>query len=246
MVAAESLYVERIAGARPVLVFLHHGLGCVSLWRDFPRRVSEAMGCAALVYDRCGHGRSGACGYERQPDYLHVEAARLRDFIQAQGLGDVVLIGHSDGGTIALLYAALEGVSQPRGIVAEASHLFVEDVTRAGVRAAVDGYRNGMREKLMRHHGGNTDRLFWDWAGGWLSPRFDGFDIRGELQGVRCPVLAVQGADDEYGTLKQVEALERAVSGPCERAMIPACGHEPHLQAQGATLDAVTRAVLGW
>ncbi len=246
MVSSESLHVERIHGVAPTLVFLHHGLGCVSLWRDFPRKLAEATGCAALIYDRCGHGKSAPCSRPRQPDYLHHEAHTLRALLAAEDAANIILIGHSDGGTIALLYAALPGVPQPRGIITEAAHLFVEDVTRAGIRAAVDAYSAGMREKLMRHHGPNTSRLFWDWAGGWLSPRFDAFDIRAQLRSVHAPVLAIQGLDDEYGTLAQINAIEHAIGGPFQRELIPACAHEPHIQAPVPTLQAMSRAILSW
>jgi pimeloyl-ACP methyl ester carboxylesterase len=226
------------------LVFLHHGLGSVSLWRDFPQKLAAATGLRALVYDRCGHGKSARCGWERQPDYLHREADVLQELLESRGIRDAILIGHSDGGTIAFLYAAR--VAQPRAIISEAAHLFVEDITRAGIRDTVDAYRAGMREKLLRHHGVNTDSLFWDWAGGWLSPRFDSFDIRAAMGAVRCPVLALQGLDDEYGTPAQVDAIEGGVGGKFKRAMIPACRHEPHSQAFEPTFDAMRSAIEAW
>jgi pimeloyl-ACP methyl ester carboxylesterase len=227
-------------------VFLHHGLGSVSLWRDFPARLAAATGLPALVYDRCGHGKSPPCEQPRQPDYLHREARVLASLLEVHEARNPILIGHSDGGSIAFLYAALPDVPAPLGIISEAAHLFVEDVTRAGIRATVDSYRAGLRDRLLRHHGGNTDRLFWNWAGGWLSPRFDSFDVREHVAAVRCPVMAIQGLEDEYGTLAQVEAIEGSVNGPVERVLIPGCAHEPHSQAPDATFAAMVRAISSW
>lgn len=247
-VPLNELYTERIAGPReaPVLVFLHHGLGSAGLWRDIPASLARMTQLPALVYDRRGHGRSAPLPSPRSSDYLDCEAAVLEDVLREMGTKDFVLIGHSDGASIALLYAARPGVPSPRGIVSEAAHLFVEQVTRAGIRNAVDAYNAGLREKLARHHGAKTDQLFWDWAGLWLSPGFDGFDIRARMAAVRCPVLALQGEQDEYGTQAQVAAIEAFCSGPVRSVMIPQCGHEPHFQAPEITFEAIVQAISSW
>jgi pimeloyl-ACP methyl ester carboxylesterase len=245
-VLCDSLYVERIPGKRaaPLLLFLHHGLGCVSLWRDFPAKLVAATGLPALVYDRLGHGRSPALRQPRTPRYLHEEAEVLHHLLEADGTRDFVLIGHSDGASIALLYTARDNAPPPRAIISESAHLFVEDITRAGIRAAVDAYGQGLRERLMRHHGDNTDTLFWNWAGTWLAPSFDAFDIREEARRVRCPVFALQGTEDEYGTAAQIEAIRACCQGPVETRFIPGARHEPHQQAFEAAFDAMRGALL--
>jgi pimeloyl-ACP methyl ester carboxylesterase len=246
MPPADSLHFEETGGAEtnvPTLVFLHHGLGSVSLWRDFPQRVCAATGLPALLFDRCGHGRSPECTVSPGVDRHHKEALTLRDLLEKQKIKDFILIGHSDGASIALLYATLPDAVPPRGIISEAAHLFVEDVTRAGIRSTVDTYRTVLRQRLLRHHGEKTDRLFWNWAGGWLSPQFDSWNICAELAAVRCPVVAIQGADDEYGTIAQLEAIKHSTSGQVETVIIPACAHEPHQQAPDATLAVMERAI---
>ncbi|MBI3682363.1 MAG: alpha/beta hydrolase [Acidobacteria bacterium] len=242
------LYVERIpaAAAGPTLVFLHHGLGCVPLWRDFPARLTGATGLPALLYDREGHGRSPALAWPRACGYLEREADVLCHLLHQEHISDFILLGHSDGGSIALLYAALSNARPPRGVISEAAHLFVEDITRAGIRRTVDSYRAGLREKLMRYHGEKTDALFWSWAGLWLAPSFDAFDIRARLGEVRCPVLALQGADDEYGTAAQLEAIAASVSGPVETLLIPSSGHEPHSDAFETAFEAMRTVIALW
>lgn len=246
--ACDGLFVQRWEGTRcgPVLVFLHHGLGSVGQWRDFPAELTAATGLPGLAYDRCGHGRSVACEEARTPRYMHREAEVLGELLAREGVGDFVLIGHSDGGSIALLYGALEGQVAPRGIVAESAHVFVEDVTRQGIRLTVDAYVSGMREKLRRYHGENTERLFWEWSGTWLAPSFDEWNLCAGLRGVQCPVVVVQGVEDEYGTEAQVDAIVRGVPRAAGRVMIPGAAHEPHHQARGATVEAMRAAVMGF
>ncbi|MCC6343863.1 MAG: alpha/beta hydrolase [Bryobacterales bacterium] len=226
------------------MIFLHHGLGCVSLWRDYPAKLAEAVGCPALVHDRKGHGRSPALTQPRTPRYLHDEAQALDHLIGKEKIRDFFLVGHSDGASIALLYAALANATQPRAIITEAAHLFVDGITRAGIRAAVDAYGQGLRERLMRHHGEKTDTLFWNWAGSWLAPSFDAFDIREEAKRVSCPVFALQGTDDEYGSPAQIEAIRACCRGPVETRFIPGARHEPHQQAFEETLAWMRGALL--
>ncbi|MCZ2146539.1 MAG: alpha/beta hydrolase [Bryobacterales bacterium] len=242
----DSLYVERIAGrrTRPLLVFLHHGLGCVSLWRDFPARLVQATECPALIYDRLGHGRSPPLPQPRTPRYLYDEAQALHHLLHTEKTPDFVLVGHSDGASIALLYAALPNAPPPRAIISEAAHLFVEDITRAGIRDAVDAYGQGLRERLVRHHGTKTDTLFWNWAGVWLAPSFDAFDIREQARRVCCPVFALQGSEDEYGSAAQIEAIRACCRGPVQTRFIPGARHEPHRQAFDTVFDVMRGALL--
>lgn len=242
---APSLYVERIAAThdKPVLVFLHHGLGSAGQWRDFPAQLSAATGLPAFLYDRCGHGRSPACTEPRTPLYMHREAEALHRLLTHHAIDDFILIGHSDGASIALLYAAIPGVSQPRGILSESAHVFVESITRQGIRATVDAYTAGMRDKLRKYHFANTERLFWDWAGTWLAPSFDSWNLCETIRNVRCPVSVIQGAEDEYGTGAQADAILRFAPGAAEIHIIPDAAHEPHHQARELTLETMRLAI---
>jgi pimeloyl-ACP methyl ester carboxylesterase len=246
-VSAESLHVARIAAASPgpVLVFLHHGLGSISLWRDFPQRLCTATGLPGLLYDRRGHGCSPAAPEPRTHRYLHDEVPVLKQFLARHDVRDFILVGHSDGATIALLYAAQHEGPPPLGIVSIAAHLFVEETTRAGIRRAVDS-ASELLPRLRKHHGTGTESLFWSWAGSWLAPSFDKFDIRGELRAVRCPVLAVQGLQDEYGTPAQLEAIRAAVSGPVQTRLIEVAGHDPHVQSPEELLRVSSEAIRSW
>lgn len=226
------------AGDGQVLVFLHEALGCHSMWKRVPTALSEATGLPFLTYDRLGHGRSGALPRPRDERYLEVEAFEiLPAVLDACGVVDPILIGHSDGGTIALMHASRDKV---RAVVTEAAHVFVEEVTLEGIRAAVESWHTtDLRDRLARHHGDKTEALFDAWAETWLSERFRSWDIRDCLPGIKAPVLIVQGEDDEYGTVHQVEAIAAGVSGPARPVVIPGCRHIPHRQAADRVLPAI-------
>lgn len=229
--------------AAPTLVFLHHGTGSIGQWRDVPLHLAETTGCGALVYDRFGHGASEPLPppYARPPDFMHREARVVPEVLDRAGVRSAVLVGHSDGGSIALL-AAAAGDARIRGVAALAAHVFVEEKTLNGVTAAVAAWRSGrLRERLRRHHGDNADGAFLGWATVWASPEFETFHIEGHLRRIVCPVLAVQGADDAYGTPAQIETIAAAVGGPRKTMLVPDCGHEPHLEARGRVLPALAR-----
>lgn len=239
--AGHRLEVDRIDGAPPTLVFLHEGLGCVSRWRDFPRAVAAATGRAALVYSRRGYGLSEPVPQPRPLTFMHDEARRvLPDLLATAGVDDAVLVGHSDGASIALIYAGENGRGV-RGVVAMAPHVFVEEVcvrSIAAIRAEYAAEGSDVRGKLARHHA-DVDGAFYGWADAWLDPGFRGWDLTGFLPGVRAPVLVIEGADDEYGTVAQVDAVCRGVSGPAERRVLPGCGHVPQRDRPEETLAAV-------
>lgn len=230
-VRIELAWVGPADAHAPAIVFLHEGLGSRSLWRDFPARLCEAAGARGLVFSRPGYGRSSRPADEgaREPDYLHRQAFEiLPAVLEAAGLATGPapwLFGHSDGGTIALLHAA-RFPERTAGVVAVAPHLFVEDVTIAGIEGAREAYRTtDVRLRLARHHD-DPDWVFGSWTGIWLDPRFRGWNIERELAAIRCPVLAMQGAADEYGTLEQLRALARRV--PHARILeIEGAGHSP-------------------
>jgi pimeloyl-ACP methyl ester carboxylesterase len=222
----------------PVLVFLHEGLGCITLWRDFPAGLVEATGLDGLVYDRWGHGKSDPLTVRRPYHYLHDEAFdSLPEVLQQCAVKEAILIGHSDGGTIALLYGARyrQGV---RGIITEAAHVFVEEVTLVGIRETVKHYQSGdLKERLSRYHGANTDTLFRAWADTWLDPGFRDWNVESYLPQVSSPLLVIQGEGDEYATRAQVDAIVGQVSGPARPLLVPQCGHSPHRDARARVLQ---------
>lgn len=230
---------------RPILVFLHEALGCITTWRDFPDRLSKACGCSAMVYDRLGHGQSDRLTPQMQtPAYIDKEALEfLPAVLDACNIRNSVLIGHSDGGTIALLYAA----SHPetiKAIVTEAAHVFVDPLTIEGINQTVRAYASGhLKSRLARHHQENLGPLFRRWATIWRSTEFAGWNITDRIRGVCCPVLVLQGGSDEYGTLDQVEAICAHVSGPARQQIIPDCGHIPHHQARQPVIVAMSQFI---
>ncbi len=226
-VGLEVVYEPRVGA--PTLVFLHEGLGSVSQWRDFPARVAEAAECGLLVYSRQGYGRSNPVPLPRPLTYMHDEGKRvLPALFDALGVGDAFLFGHSDGGSIALI-AAGSGVASVRGLVLEAPHVFCEDISVEAIARAKEAYETTeLRDKLRRHHGDNVDCAFWGWNGAWLDPDFRHWNIEEFLPGVEVPVLVIQGREDPYGTLAQVDAIAGGVRGPCEQAILDGCGHAPH------------------
>ncbi len=233
------LEVERIAGAGPTLVFLHEGLGSRSAWRDFPSQLARATGCGAIVGSRAGYGRSPLRPLPWPIDFMHDEARRaLPALLAAEGVDDAILVGHSDGASIALLYAGEIGVGV-RALLLEAPHVFVEEETVASIAALREPFARGdLRARLQRHHT-DADATFAAWTGVWLDPAFRRWSIAASLPGVRVPTLVIQGADDEYGTVAQVEAVRRGVAGPCETLLLTECGHAPHRDQPARTLAAM-------
>ncbi|MBC7906400.1 MAG: alpha/beta hydrolase [Rhodospirillaceae bacterium] len=215
--------------AAHALVFLHEGLGSVSLWRDFPARVSAATGLPALVFSRAGYGGSSPVSLPRPLDYLEREARDvLPRVLDAAGIASAILIGHSDGASIALVHAALDH-GRVKAVVAMAPHSFVEDMCLAAIAQAAEAYEKGdLRARLQRHHSANVDCAFWGWNRAWLDPAFKPMDLRPYLPRIQVPVLVIQGEDDEYATLAQVDAVVDGVGGAVDRLVLPQCGHSPH------------------
>jgi pimeloyl-ACP methyl ester carboxylesterase len=244
-IAGRRLRYRAIAGRDPVVVFLHEGLGSITQWRDFPQALCAATGFAGVVYERLGHGGSDPAALPRPDDFLSVEAEQvLPALLDALGIGRPVLFGHSDGGSIALLFAAAFP-TRPVACVAVAAHVFLEPATEAALAAAAEAYAAGdLRSRLARHHGANTDAMFWGWNDTWRRLAPTGWSITDRLARIGCPVLAVQGLDDAHGTPAQVDAILGGVSGPAESLLIPGCGHLPHVEARDALL-ARSAAFLG-
>lgn len=224
--------------AGPMLVFLHEGLGSIAQWRDFPEALARATGFSALVYDRLGHGGSPSLAGPRTMDYLETEATQvLPSVLAACGIEAPILVGHSDGASIALLFAAAFP-DAPRAVISEAAHVFLEPVTLAGLRGAKEAFQAGpLRAKLARFHGDKVDALFRGWNDTWLAPESRHWDMTSLLTTIRAPLLMIQGEDDEYGSPAQVHAVVSRVAGPAESMLIPGCGHIPHFQARERVLE---------
>ncbi len=239
------LEVQRIAGTSvgaPTLVFLHEGLGSVSMWRDFPRRAAQATGCAAVAYSRRGYGRSEALRGPRPVRYMHDEALEvLPPLLEELGVREPVLVGHSDGGSIAIIYGGAH--DRLKGLVVMAPHVFVEDLSVESIAQAKVAFETSdLRERLARHHA-DPEGAFRGWNDVWLHPEFRAWNIEEFLPRITCPVLAIQGFDDEYGTMAQIEAVVRQVSGPVEALRLDRCGHSPHRDQPAAVLEALARFV---
>jgi pimeloyl-ACP methyl ester carboxylesterase len=230
----------------PTLVFLHEGLGCVAMWRDFPAKLSKATGCGAFVYSRLGYGRSDPCQLPRSIRFMHDEGLQvLPELVKIAGIREFIIVGHSDGGSIAIIYAGSMPKASLRGIITEAAHVFCEDITIESIKKAKDAYLNGdLRGRLQRYHGNNYDCAFWGWNDVWLHPDFVHWNIEDYLPGINVPVLAIQGEDDAYGTRAQVEAIRRQTTSDTDVLMLPDCGHVPHLQQEARTLEAMTQFIL--
>ena len=240
--AGRSLNYEWLGseGGKPPLVFLHEGLGSIRQWRDFPEKVSKATGCRALVYDRYGYGQSEVLREARRDvRFMHDEALKsLPDLLKKLAIEDAILVGHSDGASIALIYAGAGHAV--RGVAAMAPHVFIEAICLDSIKKAKNAFdTTDLREKLGRYHR-DARKTFYGWADVWLDPQFERWDIRDDyLPGIRCPVLAIQGGDDEYGTMAQLDEIERRVAGRCELLKLSDCGHSPFRDQPEKTLSAV-------
>ncbi|MGE4281232.1 MAG: alpha/beta fold hydrolase [Magnetospirillum sp.] len=242
----EYRWIGQAQSGRPVLVFLHEGLGCVAQWRDFPDRVAQALGMSALVYSRAGYGGSDPIALPRPVDYLNQEGCvHLPALLDQAGIDKAILVGHSDGGTIALVAAGDEGRQQPvdpriLGLVAMAPHSFVEDLCVEAIAKVTDIWRQSdMRQKLARYHQDNVDCAFHGWNDTWLRPEFKHWHIRDFLAAIRVPVLVIQGEDDEYASLEQVTIVRDLVPGGAQTLVLPQCGHSPQKDQPDQVADAI-------
>jgi pimeloyl-ACP methyl ester carboxylesterase len=231
-----------LPGEAPTIVFLHEGLGAISRWRDFPAALCGRLGCGALVYNRRGYGRSDPLDPPLAPRFMHREALEaLPRLLEMFDIRRPVLFGHSDGGSIALIYAG-SGLASPTALILESPHVFVEDLTVASISEVRKSYRSSdLRDRLGRYHGANVDLLFESWTDVWLSDEFRDWNIEEYLPRVICPTLVIQGRDDEYGTVKQVDAIRAGVSAAIETLLLDACGHTPHIDRREAVEAASVR-----
>ncbi|HTJ41079.1 MAG TPA: alpha/beta hydrolase [Kofleriaceae bacterium] len=220
----------------PTIVLLHEGLGSVAAWRTFPAELVRAAGCGVFVYSRWGYGDSDPRPAPWPLDYMEAEAAIVPAVLDAARVKDCVLVGHSDGGSIAIMARD----PRVRGLALLAPHVFVEDVSVASIAKAKDAFRHtDLRKRLGKFHGQNVDHAFWGWNRAWLDPAFKSWNIESHLAAITVPTLVIQGDADPYGTLAQVDAIERGVRGPFERLVLAGVGHAPWREQPEPTISAI-------
>jgi len=225
----------------PSIVMLHEGLGSAALWGDFPDKLQATTGAGVFVYSRAGYGASSPAKLPRPLDYMHREALDiLPKLLEAIGFRRGILLGHSDGASIAAIYAGGVQDHRIRAIALMAPHFIVEDISVTSIAEIKTAYETtNLREKLARWHG-DVDNAFYGWNGAWLDPAFRAWDISEYLAYIRVPVAIIQGADDQYGTIRQVEIAQEECYCPVDVTMLAGAGHSPHREAAGATLDAIS------
>jgi pimeloyl-ACP methyl ester carboxylesterase len=231
----ETLDLPGDATRRP-LMLLHEGLGSVGLWRDFPAALQAATGRRVIAFSRFGHGWSEPPPRRRTPAFFHEEALEvLPALLEQLNAAEPILVGHSDGGSIALIHAGHHVVT---GLALLAPHVFVEDITVEAIRGTRQSYlEDGLRDRMARHHD-DPDAAFWGWCDVWLDPEFRAWTLERDAELVTAPTLLIQGADDPYGSLEQIDRIEARVRGPVDRLVLPG-GHSPHLDQPKATVAAV-------
>lgn len=224
----------------PTIVMLHEGLGCVALWRDFPKKVAEATGMGVFVYSRAGYGQSDPVDLPRPLDFMTHEATQvLPKVLDAIGAQKVILFGHSDGATIAAIHAGSVEDFRVRGLIVMAPHFFTESMGLKAIAEAKAAYESGeLKEKLARYHR-DVDVAFHGWNGVWLDPDFKAWNVADVIDYIRVPILAIQGRDDQYGTLAQVQEIEGRSYAPVDMVVIDGCKHAPHLEAGDRVLAEV-------
>ena len=238
-----ALEVHWIEGSDPVLVFLHEGLGSIAQWRDFPAKVAHATGCRALVYDRYGYGKSEVLKEDRVGiDFMHREALdSLPELLSKFNIQKPVLVGHSDGASIALIHAG--SGHAVRGVAVLAPHVFVEESGLKSIGNINEAFEtSGLAERLGKYHR-DARKTFHLWADAWLDPAFRQWNIEEYLPRIKCPVLAIQGKDDEYGSMAQLKAIKAQVGGPCELLKLAPCGHSPHRDRPKEVLKSVSEFI---
>jgi pimeloyl-ACP methyl ester carboxylesterase len=230
----------------PTIVMLHEGLGCVALWRDFPSKLAATTGWGVFAYSRAGYGGSDPVDLPRPLDYMSREARfSLPAAFDAIGFQRGILLGHSDGASIAAIYAGEHADPRISGLVLMAPHLFTEAGGVASIAEARRAYETGdLRAKLAKYHA-HVDSAFWGWNGAWLDPGFKGWNIEDRVGRWRVPALVIQGVDDQYGTLKQIRGIEARSPAPVKSLILEACRHSPQFDQPQATLDAIAAFCAG-
>ena len=221
---------------------LHEGLGSIAMWRDFPEQLAQRTDCNVLLYSRYGHGKSQRLTEKRCVHFMHHEAKIvLPQLLECFQIRRPILLGHSDGGSIALIYAGTYP-DAVRALILEAPHVFLENVCIQSIERISELYKTSQLPMSLRRYHDHPDEMFWGWTEIWLSPEFRSWNIEEYLVGITCPVLVVQGEQDEYGTVAQVQAIKNRVPGT-QSLLLPQCGHAPHREQAAATLDAISKFV---
>ncbi len=238
-VADKKLHIKQLfsddpkANQRPTIVFLHEGLGCIALWKDFPERVVAATGCHVLIYERQGYGLSDTLDLPRPDNYLEIEATKyLPKLLEQLDIKKPIIIGHSDGGTIAIQYAAQYPTT---AIISLAGHIYVEDKTVAGIEEA-RARSEQIIPKLKKYHGDKTETIFWAWPDTWLQPSYKLWNVANILPAISCPALILQGKQDEFATDQQALDIAEGIRTETACVFLDNCGHVPHVQAKEVTL----------
>ena len=212
----------------PTIIFLHEGLGCLETWKLFPEQVADKTQCNVFVYSRYGYGASGDCSLPRSVNYMHEEARILGRIIHKTGMGEIILVGHSDGASIAAIYAGDNPHAGLLGLVQIAPHYFVEDITIQSISNIRSVFRESyLRMQLQKYHGDRVDDVFWGWNDIWLNPEFFSWNISEFLEKISVPVQTIQCDDDEYGSMAQIEMARARISTNVDVCIYPACGHHP-------------------
>ena len=238
----ETLWIPSRQADAPVIVMLHEGLGSIGAWKDFPQKVASHTSGSVLVYSRYGHGNSDVLRQKRPVTFMHHEGlVVLPELLDKLGVECPILLGHSDGGSIALIFGGMYP-DRCAALILEAPHVFVEDLSVASITAAKVNYQTtDLPRKLARYHA-HADETFWGWNDIWLDPEFTRWNIEEYLDTIRCPVLCIQGEQDQYGTVAQVQAIKARIPA-AEILMLPDCKHSPHRDQLEMTLQAITEFV---
>jgi pimeloyl-ACP methyl ester carboxylesterase len=230
----------------PTLVFLHEGIGCVDLWKNFPQQLSQATGLRSICYSRAGYGRSSSVSWPRPVTYMHKEAlAVLPEILEKLEITDAILFGHSDGASISLIHAGGCPGSSVRAMIIEAPHVVIEELTVRSIGDLSEQYERGdLRARLERYHGANVDCAFHGFVDTWLVPaNAASWSILDFVAHVQIPTLVLQGSDDQFGTSRQLELIKKTMPGSVNTVVIPECGHHPHFESQQFVLERSQRFV---
>ena len=224
------------------IVMLHEGLGSIAMWRDFPEQLAQRTGCNVLLYSRYGHGKSQRLAEKRTVDFMHHEAkVVLPQLLECLQIDRPIVLGHSDGGSIALIHAGTHPQAI-RALILEAPHVFLEDVCTQSIQRISELYKSTQLATSLRRYHDHADEMFWGWTEIWLHPDFRSWNIEAYLGAIACPVLVIQGEQDEYGTVAQVETITTRVRR-AESVLIPDCGHAPHRDQTAITLEAMSHFI---
>lgn len=240
-VSLETKFIPGTKVNAPTLILLHEGLGCIDMWRDFPENLAEATGHPVFVYSRQGYGRSDPCDLPRPLSYMHIEGQQvLPKVLAAAGINEHILLGHSDGGSIALINAGSCPAKGLRAVITMAPHIFCEELTISSIEKSCDFYNQGdLRKGLARYHFDNVDTTFWGWNKAWLDPEFVNWNIEEFLPGISVPQLVIQGSDDPYGTMAQVRGIEKKSACSVSTCVLADCKHSPYKEKQEDSISAI-------